>query len=394
MALNRRTVTFLFLNAGHLYDHLFMLLYPTVLLSIGREIEGRYGELLGLSVYGFIAFGAGALPAGWLGDRWSRRGMMIVFFIGLGASSIVTGLATGPVGIALGLFAIGVFASIYHPVGIALVAENARRLGREMGINGVYGNLGVALAAIIAGTLIELFGWRAAFIVPGVVAVLTGLVYALVTADASGRAEKQASHRPEGISHGEQMRVFAVLIVVTLFGGVVFNATTVGMPKILEERLGSLASTTAGVGAWAFAVFAVAAVAQVVVGTLIDRFPLKRIFVPLALSQVPALLLAATATHGMMVAAAVAIMLTVFGQIPITDTIVARYTTGAWRSRVYAVKYLLALGVAALAVRLVGDLHDWSGGFHAVFLALAGMAAMVIVGAVLMPGHRPRPVPA
>ncbi len=97
MRFDRRLSTFAFLNLGHAYDHLFILLYPTVVLALGDVFQASYGELLALSVYGFIAFGAGALPAGWLGDRWSRRGMMIVFFVGIGLASIVTGLARSTV---------------------------------------------------------------------------------------------------------------------------------------------------------------------------------------------------------------------------------------------------------------------------------------------------------
>ncbi|MCH8835582.1 MAG: MFS transporter, partial [Proteobacteria bacterium] len=170
MRFGRRLTTFAFLNLGHAYDHLFMLLYPTVVLALGDVFQASYGELLALSVYGFIAFGAGALPAGWLGDRWSRRGMMIVFFVGIGLASILTGLARSTVDIAVGLALIGLFASIYHPVGIAMVAEtDPARVGKALGVNGVFGNLGVAFAGVTAGALTDMISWRAAFIIPGVV---------------------------------------------------------------------------------------------------------------------------------------------------------------------------------------------------------------------------------
>ena len=174
MRFDRRLTTFAFLNLGHAYDHLFILLYPTVVLALGDVFQASYGELLALSVYGFIAFGAGALPAGWLGDRWSRRGMMIVFFVGIGLASIRTGLARSTVDIAVGLGLVGLFASIYQPVGIAMVAEtDPARVGKALGLNGVFGNLGVAFAGVTAGALTDMISWRAAFIVPGVVAVAT-----------------------------------------------------------------------------------------------------------------------------------------------------------------------------------------------------------------------------
>ncbi len=140
----------LFINVGHFYAHLFMLLFPTVVLALESEFAASYGSLLSLATAGFVAFGAGSIPAGWLGDRWSRPGMMAVFFIGIGGASVLTGFARTPFEIGAGLLAIGVFASIYHPVGIALLVEGREKVGRVLGINGVFGNMGVAGAALIA----------------------------------------------------------------------------------------------------------------------------------------------------------------------------------------------------------------------------------------------------
>lgn len=389
-----KRLTFFFLNLGHAYDHLFMLIFPNAVIAMTADLGASYGELLSLAVCGFLAFGAGALPSGWLGDRWSRRGMMIAFFIGIGAASIATGFAGGPISIALGLLSIGIFASIYHPVGIAMVAENATNLGREIGVNGVYGNLGIAVAGISTGFLVDGFGWRAAFIIPGIIAVATGVVYALLPAPASSGAPKKQSSRPAGVSESDQIRVFALMVVVTIFSGVIFNATSIGMPKIFDERLGSLAPNASSLGSWIFVVFTLAAVAQIVVGRMLDRYPVKQVFLFVAFCQIPMLMLATSAVGLNMLFAGIGIMLLVFGQIPISDTIVARFTTDAWRSRVYAVKYLLALGVSATAVPLVAGLHEWSGGFQAVFVTLAAMAVIVFSTILFMPGSRPAPVPA
>lgn len=395
--LDRRSARFLFLNLGHAYDHLFMLLFPTVVLALEREpgFAGSYGTLLALAVYGFLAFGAGSLPAGWLGDRWSRKGMMLVFFIGIGGSAVFTGLADGPLGLGIGLAMIGLFASIYHPVGIAMVADDARHLGRELGVNGVFGNLGVALAAITAGFLIDTLGWRAAFIVPGALSIATGIAFALfVRSDAVHHArEEKTSHVIES-SPGEIKRVFTIMILATMFGGIIFNATTISMPKVFDERLGDLAASVTGVGGWVFLVFAFAAVAQVVVGFMLDRYPLKPIFVGLIVLQVPVFLLAAVATGGDMVLTAMVMMLLVFGQNPIHDTIVARYTVSEWRSRVYAVKFVLSLGVAFVAVPFVAIVHGGAGGFYWVFMILAAMSAAIMLLAFAMPSRRPLPSPA
>jgi len=169
----------LYLNLGHTLDHLLMLIFPTVVLAMSEELGRGYAELLPLSLGGFIAFGACSLPAGWLADRWSRTGMMAAFFFGIGGASILTGFAAGPAQLAAGLTLIGVFAAIYHPVGIAMLVSNRENVGRVLGVNGVFGNVGVAFSALIAGALADLVGWRAAFIAPGAVAVALGAAFAL-----------------------------------------------------------------------------------------------------------------------------------------------------------------------------------------------------------------------
>jgi MFS family permease len=386
----------LFLNVGHLYDHLFMLLFTTVVIALEREFGASYGTLLAFSTAGFVAFGAGAILAGWLGDRWSRAGMMVVFFIGIGVTSILTGLASSPLQIGIGLLGIGIFASIYHPCGIAMLVEGRDKVGKLLGVNGLAGNMGVAAAGLVAGVLTDLISWRAAFIVPGLVSVLTGLAFiafARAQAQAGTLRKSEAARAP--IDRAVMVRVFAVIVVATSLGGIIFNATTVSMPKVMDERFTSFAAGTADVGVLVAIIFSVAAFSQILVGHLIDRYPVKPIFITVLTLQVPLLFALMRLVEVPMFLGALLLMCTVFGQIPIMDTLIARHSSDEWRSRVYAVKYVLALGVAASAVPLVAVLHDYSGGFHLVFLVLAIAAAIIAVASLLLPGGvRPAVQPA
>ena len=177
--MSRHRLNFLFLNLGHFLDHLFMLVFATVAaLRLAEEWDMSYAALIPYATPGFVAFGVCAIPAGWMADKWSRAGMIIIFFIGIGVSSILTALADSPVEIALGLLAMGVFAAIYHPVGIAMVIEGRRKTGLPIAINGVFGNLGVAAAALLTGYLIDTGGWRNAFVLPGAVSIGLGAAYA------------------------------------------------------------------------------------------------------------------------------------------------------------------------------------------------------------------------
>src|SRR5262245_53299329 len=239
----------LFLNVGHLLDHLVMLIFPTAVLAIGAAWQRPYAELLPLALGGFIAFGACSLPAGWLADRWSRTRMMKLFFFGIGAATIGTGCAATPAQLAIGLTAIGVFAAIYHPVGIAMLVSNkgATNLGRTLGINGVFGNAGLAFAALLSGALADLAGWRAAFFVPGALAIAAGAAFAWGSrsvAVAVPRVSGPQARLPRALL----ARIFLIVAVATASGGVIFSATTVSMPKVFDERLRTLTDTNFGIG--------------------------------------------------------------------------------------------------------------------------------------------------
>src|SRR3982751_1926491 len=166
-----------FVNAGHFIDHYAMLIFAAAVMVMGPALGMAYSEPLPYAPPGFVAFGAGSLVTGWLGDRWSRRHMMVIFFAGIGLSMIAVGLVATPLQLGAALLSIGVFASIYHPVGTAMIVSYADRLGREMGLNGVWGNLGVASSAVVTGAVCQYLGWRWAFFLPGLASVAIGLLF-------------------------------------------------------------------------------------------------------------------------------------------------------------------------------------------------------------------------
>jgi len=385
--------TTLLLNLGHALDHLLMLIFPTVVLAMSAELGRGYADLLPLSLGGFIAFGACSIPAGWLADRWSRTGMMTVFFFGIGVASILTGLASGPVQIALGLTLIGVFAAIYHPVGIAMLVANRENVGRVLGVNGVFGNVGVAFSALLAGALAATAGWRAAFIVPGAIAIGVGVAFAMVVRGSRVQAPTRRASPAAKLSRADLARVFGVLTVATACGGVIFNATTISMPKVFDERLTALTSSTLGIGMLVCGVYLIAAMAQLCVGWWLDRRSLKSVFVPVVALQVPLLLLAGTMDNYFMLATAVAMMFFVFGQIPINDAMIARYAAEEWRARAYAVRYVVSFSASALAVPLVAWIYKTSGDFRALYYLLGTLAFLTFGAALLFPSGQEKTAP-
>jgi MFS family permease len=318
---------------------------------------------------------------------------MTVFFFGIGAASVLTGLASGPAQIALGLTLIGVFAAIYHPVGIAMLVANRDNVGRVLGVNGVFGNVGVAFSALLAGALAQAAGWRSAFIVPGALALGAGVVFALAVRGAQAGAP---ARKPEGaarLSRVDLARVFGVLTVATACGGVIFNATTISMPKVFDERLTALTSSTFGIGILVCGVYLIAAMAQLCVGWWLDRRSLKSVFVPVVALQVPLLALAGTMDNYLMLATAVAMMFFVFGQIPINDAMIARYTSEEWRARAYAVRYVVSFSASALAVPLVAWIYKTSGDFRMLYYVLGALAFVTFSAALAFPSEREKAVP-
>ncbi len=393
--MTQKRLAFLFLNLGHFFDHLFILIYATAAaLALQSEFGRSYADLIIYATPMFVAFGAFALPAGWLADRWSREGMMIIFFAGLGVTAIMTGMATTPLQIGIGLFFIGVFASIYHPVGITMVVEtNRERTGMALGINGVWGNMGVAFAAILTGALIDIAGWRAAFYVPGVAALATAAGYALFCArnGVIKRAAAPAAAKPESakltLERRTLVRVFAIIALTTTLGSLIFQAITVSLPKVLEERLADLADSATEIGTWAFVVLAVASLAQIVIGHLVDRYSIKWVFAVVAVLQVPACIAFIGITGVPVLVMSLVFMLLVFGQIPINDALLSRITTSQYRSRIYGVKFVLSFAVSAVAVPLVAILHR-STGFDGLFVVMGVTAALIAAAVVALPRMR------
>jgi MFS family permease len=366
--------------------HLLVALFLTVVLALESLWGVAYGELISLWTVGAFMVGAFAPLAGLLGDRWSTPGMMVVFFIGAGVSTIACGLADTPLALAVALGALGVFAAIYHPVGMAWLVRTAVNRGMALGVFGVFGSAGVALAGIVAAALIDFLSWRAAFIVPGAVCLATGI--ALLGCIATGlvrdaRADA-APHTPA--SRADMLRAFIVLSLTVFLGGLVYQATQVAMPKVLAVRVADIVGTgILGVGALFTIIYLIAGTLQLGGGWLADRYPLKWVYLGTYLFQVP-LLAAAAALAGLpFFAAAVVMVVLNVGSLPAENCLLARYTPERWRGSAFGAKFVLSLGVAPVAVQMVAWIQSATGGFFWMFVVLAGAASVVTVGILMLP---------
>jgi MFS transporter, FSR family, fosmidomycin resistance protein len=388
------TLALCFSSVGHFFAHLLMLLYPTIVLALEGRWGMSYGDLLSLSLGGFVLFGLGALPAGWLGDRWSAEGMMVIFFVGTGSAAIATGLTAEPLALAAGLAAIGLFGSIYHPVGTAWLVRNAKNRGRALGVNGIFGSIGLGAAALVAGALTQTIGWRAGFIIPGALCVATGL--ALLLCLRRGRVLPARTDRlpePEA-PRGAVVRTFIVLSFTMLADGTIAQAIPVALPKAFAAGLTGLTDGgTLDAGAFVTLVFLVAATAQLAGGWLADRFAMKAVYVMAWAVQVPLFMLAAQARDMPLLVAMIGVNYLGVLAVPAENALLARYTPASWRATAYGAKFVLALGVSTIGVKLVAVIYDSSASFAPLWLTLAGCAGFVAIAAMFLPGRLRRSPP-
>ena len=380
---NPRTVIG-YINIAHFIDHYAMLVFAAAVIVVAPVFGMTYSELLPYATPGFIAFGAGSLLTGWLGDRWSRRHMMVIFFIGIGVSMMAVGLTQTPQQLGIALLAVGLFAAIYHPVGTAMLVAHSEKLGREVGVNGVWGNLGVASSALITGIVCQYLGWQWAFVLPGLAAIVAGLFFAARVRHEAGPPRKTAQQISVRVSKEAMWRVIAVLVITIVASSTTFNAFTVAMPKLFADRLSDITSNTALLGVIAAATYVFGALAQYIIGHLLDRHSLKTLFLPLALTLAPLLYFGASLSGTALVLICIGIIICIFGQVTVNDAMIGKYTSDEWRARAYSVRYFLGFTAAGASVGLVAALHD-RGGFTLMLQALGALCILVIIGAIFFP---------
>jgi len=371
----RQRATHTLLNFGHAIDHMFLLIFATAVSSIAMEFGlERWEDLMPYSVTAFFLFGVGSLPSGKLGDHWGRRPMMLVFFFGMGLASVLVGLANSPLHIAWALALLGCFASIYHPIAIPMLIQDTQRPGWTIGVNGLCGNLGVALAAVITGYLVKYQGWRMAFFIPGLVCIACGVLFWLVTPRETASPARQKT-APQAGSSASIAKLLLIMTMASTTGSLLFNLSTNSNYELLSHRMHEISQDPAYIGTLLGLVYGVASLTQLLVGHWIDRYPLRKLYMAVILYQAICITLATWVDGWLFYAMQFLFMAGIFGAVPFTDAMIARYVDDSQRSRVSGMRLTVSLGGSSLAVLLIGPIVKQAG-----FTALMGV--MLITSAV------------
>jgi MFS transporter, FSR family, fosmidomycin resistance protein len=360
-------------GVAHFATHFFEQMYPTAAVAIALELDRPIGEVLGWSFLSYLLFGLGALPAGFLADRWEARRMLQLCILGLGVSSIAVAASPAGTGLVLSLGALGLFASIYHPAGMSLLASGVRARGRALGVNGIYGNVGIALAPAATAGMIAVVGWRGAYAALGAAILVVGLLSLTTRIDEPDRhAEIPSTRGANGVDHRV---LFGVLCGCMILGGLAYRGTTLAAPAVFAERL---SATKFGIAV--SLVYLIGTVSQYVGGRLADRHDLGKLYLAFHLASLPALALMISATGLPLFAATSFYVFFALGMQPIENSLVAKLTPPAWRSTSYGIKFVLAFGIGAFAAPLVSRVEA-AAGWSGVYLALTLAVAAIVVGA-------------
>ena len=379
-----KTVKDIYLNISHFLDHFIMLIFAKAAYDSGRHFGMSYDEIIIYGVAGFILFGAVAPLAASLADRFSRSLLLVIYHFGIGLAAILAGFAQTVWQLSAAIGLIGVFASIYHPVGIAMLIKSNRRIGFRLGINGVFGNMGVAAAPLIAGILLTMGDWRLCFILPGIFCLIYGFAFITALEEEYQQPTQKKQVKKSGFSPNWKLALAAVFLS-TASGGFVFSAMTFVVPRYFEISMVSISSSVAITGLLASLVYACASFTQIAVGWIIDRVEPKWVLFGIGIGQIFFIFLTSQFTDYALFFAMLIAMSFVFGQIPITDTILSRYVPDEWRAKALSLKFMLNLVVGAAVLPICGILLQSGMMMSSLFVILSCIAALVVASGIILP---------
>ena len=377
----------LYLNIGHLLDHFMMLIFAKAAFDAGREFGLSYEEIIVYGTLGVIMFGAAAPLAGWLADKYSRAILITVYPFGLGLGGLLATFSqsTEMLGISLGV--LGFFAAIYHPVGIAMLTKRPGKIGLRVGVNGVWGNMGVAAAPVFTGILIAYADWRLGFLLPSIFCICFGLfqLFAFVENEEinlKNIKNKIASTLSSPFSEGWKIVLFA-LSITTLSGGFIFGALTFLIPRLFEVSMVQISTDVAITGLLAGLVYAIASFSQIGTGWLVDKVPPKYVLSAMGLGQLIFIYIASQSSDYNLLFIMLAAMIFVFGQVPITDVILVKYVQDSWRGRVLSIKFMVNLSAGASVLPITSLLLKNGYNFSFVLQCLSVISIAVIISGLL-----------
>ena len=382
---SKLTVTYAAL--GHLLMHMFAAFYFVIVLAIEDDWKLSYDELLNLWFLGSLLVGLGALPAGWISDRWSRSGMIAIMFIGLGISSLLCGLSGNKVSLFISLSLLGLFCAIYHPAGISWVVNTSKETGKALGFNNIFGGVGIGLGAFFAGVLIEQFNWQAAFMLPGLISLVVGLslTYHLKSGKISLKniSSEQFKDNPE---KNQMLKIAIIMLLSITCLSFVYQILQTSLPKAIDIRLtDSLDLSTSDIGYIVAAIYIVSGLMNYVGGILTDKYSEKLIYSIGIVGQGLLLLLIVSLSNYWLIAISLAIVAFNSSILPAENLLLAKFSPEKYQSLVYGIKFIVSFTVGPIALIMVSRIYDLTGEFGVLYLAFGFVMIIMFLIVLTLP---------
>jgi len=378
------TLPDMYINIGHFLDHFMMLIFAKAAFDAGRHFGLSYDEIIIYGTLGLFLFGAAAPLAGWLADKYSRSLIIIIYPFGVSLGAFLCFLSSSPIMLGFSIGVIGFFAAIFHPVGIAMLIRDSNKVGVRLGVNGVWGNMGVAAAPVLTGFIILNSNWQLSFLVPSIICLIFGIAQLRGFKEIDIKEEKTKQKISNGLVEGWKI-VLLSLTMTTLAGGFIFGSLTFLIPRIFEVNLSGISVDIAITGLLAGIVYAIASLSQVGVGYLIDRYSPKIILGFVGIGQFLLIYLSSLYIDYALFFVMLMAMFFVFGQVPITDAILVRYVDDQWRARILSVKFLINLCAGASVLPLVSLFLGYGYTFSDLLTILSCLAIFVVISAYMLP---------
>ena len=379
-----KSISDIYINISHFLDHFMMLIFAKAAYDAGKYFGLSYDEIIAYGAVGFLFFGAFAPLAAHLSDKISRSFLMIIYHFGIGLSSILAAISTSLWLFAVSLSLIGIFAAIYHPVGITMLLSKNKNNGIRMGINGVFGNMGVAAAPLITGLILFYGNWRLCFLLPGFFCIIYGLQFlkALKIEPSSEVNKRVISGRPFA-KHWH--RALSSIALSTISAGFIFGAMTFLVPRYFETYLSNISTSVAVTGLLAGLVYAIASFAQIAVGKMIDKFSPKLILLIISAGQILFIYFSSIFENWSLFFITLFAMAFVFGQVPINDIILSRYIPDEKRAKILSIKYVLNLSAGASVLPICSLMMQNGFEMRQIFSMMSLMAVFILLAALLLP---------
>ena len=350
-----------------------MLAFPTAAISLAREEGLPIETVLGWSFWGFFLFGIGALPVGILTDRSSAKWVVRTGVLGIGPAMMLVSLAEPGTMLILALALIGVFASLYHPSGLSLITRTMSRRGTALGINGIFGNIGIAGAPALTQLVANTWGWRTAYLSMGLLLLFLGLAVSFqkIEEPKSGEVSRDEHHHEPS----ERLKLFLILMVAMTMAGLTYRAITVAQPAYFAEQVHFI-----GYGTATSLVFFIGTFGQYVGGRLADRYDLRILYLLFHGFSFPFLLGMAILSGVPLLGISAGFLFFILGMQPIENSLVARFTPDRWRSTGYGLKFTVTFAIGSLSVWGVKSIIAYAS-ISAVYLAVSVTVFLTVLAA-------------